>query len=260
MILHPHSDQVVDELRENGFAVARGFLGSSELAEVIEQLERYVREIVPRLPEMDVFYEHRVSEGMESARAIKMLSRMQHHDEYFGALLEDDRFRTLGDRLWPVPVVSQDIACFDKPTLNSEPTPAHQDGYYFIIEPCEAVTMWLALDRVDEENGCLYYVRGSHRRGMRPHARTSTLGFSQGITDYPRPGDLRDEVMMTADPGDLILHDGLTVHRAGGNRSRTRSRRALGLVYFSERARKDPEAHAAYQKSLAVDLRREGKI
>ena len=252
--------ELTGAFHEDGFAVARGFLAPSEVELVIERLERYVREIVPRLPDMDVFYEDKSAAGTDRSRAIRMLSRMQHHDEHFEALLHDERFRALGEALWSGPVVPQDIACFDKPTLNAAPTPAHQDGYYFIIEPCEAVTMWLALDRVDEENGCLYYVRGSHRRGMRPHARTSTLGFSQGITDYPLPWDVEHEVKVTAEPGDLILHHGMTVHRAGGNRSPTRRRRALGLVYFSERARKDEEAQARYQKRLAEDLRRAGKI
>ena len=40
--------------------------------------------------------------------------------------------------------------------------------------------MWLALDEVDETNGCLCYVPGSHRQGLREHARTRTLGFLRG--------------------------------------------------------------------------------
>ena len=63
-----------------------------------------------------------------------------------------------------------------------------------------------------------------------------------------------------AQPGDLLAHDALTIHWADGNRSQTRSRRALGLIYYSERAQEDAAAHAAYQRRLTEDLRREGKI
>lgn len=149
---------------------------------------------------------------------------------------------------------------FNKPPGIGQPTPPHQDGYYFMLEPCEAVTMWFALDDVDEENGCVRYVRGSHRRGMREHARTQTLGFSQGIVDYPTDTDRECEITFPAKPGDLLVHDAMTIHRADGNRSATRSRRALGFIYYSERAREDADAHAAYQRNLAEDMKAVGKI
>jgi ectoine hydroxylase-related dioxygenase (phytanoyl-CoA dioxygenase family) len=47
---------------------------------------------------------------------------------------------------------------FNKPPSVGQPTPPHQDGYYFMLDPCEAVTMWFALDEVDEENGRMRYV------------------------------------------------------------------------------------------------------
>ena len=44
------------------------------------------------------------------------------------------------------------------------------------------------------------------------------------------------------------------------NRSATRTRRALGFIYYSERAREDAEAHTAYQHQLAEDMKSRGKI
>jgi phytanoyl-CoA hydroxylase len=52
----------------------------------------------------------------------------------------------------------------------------------------------------------------------------------------------------------------MTIHRADGNRSATRTRRALGFIYYSERAREDAEAHAAYQRRLAEEMAAQGKI
>ena len=149
---------------------------------------------------------------------------------------------------------------FNKPPRIGKPTPPHQDGYYFMLEPCEAATMWLALDEVDEENGCVRYVRGSNHLGMRPHGRTQTLGFSQGVIDYGRDEDLANEIAFPASPGDLLVHQAMTIHRADGNTSDTRTRRALGFIYYSERAREDRAAHAAYQKRLAEEMKQAGKI
>lgn len=114
--------------------------------------------------------------------------------------------------------------------------------------------MWLALEDADEENGCVRYVKGSHLKPMRPHARTQTAGFSQGIIDYGIADDLINEVAVPAGPGDLLIHHAMTIHRADGNSSLSRSRRALGLIYFSESAKEDSEAKAAYQKILAQEI------
>jgi phytanoyl-CoA hydroxylase len=103
-------------------------------------------------------------------------------------------------------------------------------------------------------------VRGSHRRGLREHARTQTLGFSQGIVDYPTKDDLANEVPFPAQAGDLLVHHALTIHRANGNRSPSRSRRALGFIYYSERAREDSQAHKIYQGKLAEEMKVRGRI
>jgi phytanoyl-CoA hydroxylase len=95
---------------------------------------------------------------------------------------------------------------------------------------------------------------------MRQHQRTNTLGFSQGITDYPTASDRSDETAAAAEPGDLLVHHALTIHRADGNRSVGRPRRALGLVYYSENARENIQAHAAYQAKLAAELKASGQL
>jgi phytanoyl-CoA hydroxylase len=119
--------------------------------------------------------------------------------------------------------------------------------------------MWMALDHVDEENGCVRYLRGSHLDGMRPHERTQTLGFSQGIVDFGK-NETREEVPCPAKPGDLLAHHALTVHWADANASLTRTRRALGFIFYGESAREDKLAHEAYRKNLADEMSTLGKI
>ena len=120
------------------------------------------------------------------------------------------------------------------------------------------ITFWLALDPVDEQNGCLRYVPGSHRRGLRPHERTKILGFSQGMSDFTE-ADLENEVVMTAEPGDLVFHHLVTIHRAGPNCS-DRSRRALGVEYWSHRAHHDKNREKEYQQRVHADLADRGRI
>ena len=128
-----------------------------------------------------------------------------------------------------------------------------------MFEPNEALTMWLALEQVDEENGCVRYIPGSHLTGMRPHRKSGTLGFSQGIQDYTEEDMYREEPIL-AEPGDLIIHHAMTVHRANGNHSEFRHRRAMGMVYYSAEATVASDKVTAYQQSLVEELTAEGKI
>ena len=94
---------------------------------------------------------------------------------------------------------------------------------------------------------------------MRPHERTQTLGFSQGIVNFG-DNETREEVTSPAKPGDLLAHHALTVHRADANASPTRTRRALGFIFYGESACEDKVAHEAYQKNLADEMSALGKI
>ncbi len=239
----------------DGYVPFPQLVAGDELTELLANVDRFVNDIVPQLPPEHVFCEDR-----NDPSTLKQIQQMGEHDGWFRQLFTASRFREIAELLLGGPVVPKNMQYFNKPPGIGQPTPPHQDGYYFMLDPCEAVTMWLALDDADEENGCVRYVRGSHKHGMRKHARTQTLGFSQGIVDYATGAGGDSEVAFPAAPGDLLVHHALTVHRADGNRSATRSRRALGFIYYSERAREDSAAHAAYQSKLAEQMKATGKI
>lgn len=249
------NSDLLKPFHKDGFVFLSNFLTKDELTELMAQVERFITEIVPQLPPEHVFYEDK-----SNSETLKQIQHMGDHDPWFHALFTNSRFRELAEILLDGQVVPKNMQYFNKPPGVGQPTPPHQDGYYFMLNPCEAVTMWLALDVVDEENGCVRYVTGSHCQGMREHTRTQTLGFSQGIADYPTDQDRNAEVAFPARPGDLLVHDALTIHRADANSSAIRSRRALGFIYYSERAREDSKAREKYQRKLAEDLKSQGKI
>lgn len=239
----------------DGFVAIPGFIGPTQLAELNSNLERFTREVVPALPADHVFYEDK-----QRPESLKQLQLMQTYDRYFEDLFARADFVQLAETLLGDVVVGKNLQYFNKPPGIAQPTPAHQDGYYFKLEPPEAVTMWLALDVVNEENGCVRYICGSHRRGMRPHGRTGVLGFSQGISDFGKPEDLADEVAFPAQPGDLLVHHALTIHRADGNRSVDRNRRSLGFIYYAEKAREDVATATQYQEQVKREWLAENKI
>lgn len=94
------------------------------------------------------------------------------------------------EQLLDGPVVAKNKQYFNRPPGVGQPTPAHQDGHCFMLDPSQA----------------------------------------------------------------------LTIHRGDGNRSSTRSRRALGFIHYSERAREDSVAHEAYQRRLPAELKAAGRL
>ena len=239
--------------QEQGFVVLRQFFDAAKVIEINQRIERYVDTILPELPKEAAFYE-----DLGDASTLMRLQGMEDHDPYFGELYENSDLLALAGTFMRGEVKPQTAQWFTKPARVGSETPPHQDGFYFKLVPNEAVTFWLALDRVDEENGCIRFLPGSNRRGMRPHRLSNVIGFSQGLTEYGTAG-LEDEVPVTLAPGDLTAHHCMTVHRADANKSE-RSRRALGFVFYAEQARKNLEQAEEQQKRVMEAWKREGKI
>ena len=229
------------------------FYSEDELQAIEDAVECFIAECVPVLPPDHVFYEDK-----DNRTTLKQIQHMHEHEPFFDHLM-NDKPKILAQELLGEPVAGKNLQYFNKPPGLGKATPPHQDGYYFMIEPCRALTMWLALDEVDEGNGCVRYVCDSHKYGLRPHARTETLGFSQGISDYG-DDDVENERACIASPGDLLAHHALTIHRADSNQSDSRSRRALGFVFYGESAKEDAVAHASYQQKLTQEMTAQGKI
>lgn len=227
----------------DGFVIVRQFLSSDELAELRRELDRYIREVVPTLPESAAFFQDRTR-----PETLKQMQHMQG-DVFFREYTKHPKWMALAELLVGEAANCETPEWFNKPPGVEHPTPPHQDNYYFNLKPSNVVTIWLALDVVDDENGCLRYVAGSHQSGFRPHARSNVLGFSQGITDFG-PGDEAAEVKIHLQPGDAVAHHGMTIHRAEPNRSTTRNRRAFAMVFKGVSCRRDEASFARYQEAV----------
>lgn len=226
----------------DGFVVIRGFLPPDELGRLMSNLDRYIRDVVPQLPDGDAFYDDRTR-----PETLKQLNRIQQ-DAFFQEYLKHPRWTMVAESLLGEAARVHGAEWFNKPPNTRHATPPHQDNYYFCLTPPHVLTMWLALDPVDEENGCLRYLKGSHRRGVRPHHRTTTLGFSQGISDYGEE-DRAHEIPVPAEPGDVLIHHGNTIHRADANRSTCRHRRSFGMVFQGVSCVRDEQAFQRYAES-----------
>jgi len=238
-----HNPQLKARFDEQGFVVVREFLDRGELLELFSELDRYIRDVVPTLPKEKVFFH-----DPERPETLKQMQYMEV-DPFFEQYRFHPSWTGLAESLLGEPVEPITPEWFNKPPGTDHATPPHQDNYYLCYRPPQVITLWLALDPADEENGCLRYVRGSHQKPLRDHQSTEVLGFSQGIADYSDE-DRQQEVTVAMEPGDLVAHHGNTIHRADANRSDNRQRRSYATVYHAACCDKDAEALARYQSQL----------
>jgi ectoine hydroxylase-related dioxygenase (phytanoyl-CoA dioxygenase family) len=225
----------------DGYVIVRGLLPPADFAELNRQLDRYICEVVPGLPDADAFYDA----DRSRPETLKQLHRIDQ-DPFFAAYKSHPVWQSLAEALLGEPATAEPPEWFNKPPGSAKGTPPHQDNYYFCLDPCSVLTIWMGLDAVDDENACLRYVPGSHRGPVRPHARSNVLGFSQSITDYG-PDDASREVAIHLQPCDVAVHHGNLIHLAGANRSASRNRRAFAIVYKGASCRRDQQAFERYR-------------
>src|SRR5215467_2320884 len=185
-----------DRFERDGFLVLRNFLTPEEIDSIGEGWRRFLRDIAPGISNAHVMYENGDPDSPKQADCI-------HLEPKLDAWRHQGKVRELAEFLIG-PVVPQHGEFFDKPPRAGKATPPHQDGFYFCLEPNSACTVWIPLEPVDEENGALTYVRGSHRHGVLDHAASSVLGFSQALK-----GNLdgtAEHVICPVRPGDVLAH------------------------------------------------------
>lgn len=257
--------QAVAIYERHGVVVMRSFISQPRVAAMRQDIERRISSLPAGAPSIEyadgtdgyVFYD-----DVQTPSTLKQMGHVELISDALKALQDEMRQVAevlLGEACASGEVQSQ-IQYFNKPPVSayadgdaSRPTPPHQDGWYWMIKPQSAgCTCWMALDAVDEENGCLRYNvagnAGPARPAMRTHAFSQIKGFSQEIADYDASSE--HEIPIPAAPGDLLVHGALTVHRAGSNRSRTRPRRAVGGTFFGASARVDEAAKAARAEEI----------
>ncbi len=143
-------------------------------------------------------------------------------------------------------VLFQDLF-ISKPPGTSTPISWHQDYSYWPLDGPTGVTLWIALDDTDVDNGCLHYMPGTHHLGERQPA-----DFVAGASPPRRP-DLpaldvtahAGQAIAAAIPaGTALAHHPLLWHMSPANRSRA-PRRAWSITWLSPAARWAPE-HAPH--------------
>ena len=129
-------------------------------------------------------------------------------------------------------LLGENLICTMTHYFSKEPTDGkrvnwHQAASYWPLTPSKVITVWLAIDDVDEDNAPMQFIPGSHLHGQIPfeHSKpedNNVLGQSVRNSDkYGEP------ISVTMKAGQISIHSDLLLHGSDPN---TSNRRRCGLT------------------------------
>ena len=217
---------------EDGFVVVPNLLDSGQVQALNQRVDAILAGAAPH-PQKFIHLEPEQAESplvhIDKALVVRKICNLAILDPVIGELLETPSvISTATEILGPdIKLLNDQMLC--KPARFGSAKPYHQDSAYWPIEPMELMNMWIALDDATPENGCLRYLKGSHKNGLLPHEEQ--LGHHRMPAGWSEMSGRLEEVVVPVPAGGCICHHSLVLHESTANESWDR-RRGLSLVFM----------------------------
>jgi hypothetical protein len=154
------------------------------------------------------------------------------------------------------PIIGHNIGLWSSHFISKDPytgreTPWHEDSAFWngrISNFDKIITIWLAIDPSDAENGCMRVIPGTHSNGFSDYQAVDSKynTFEKAIPNV----DESKAVYFELARGEASLHDSRIIHGAKANTS-PRRRCGYTMRYFSTAARVLPERNPGHKIWLA---------
>ncbi|MEM9671618.1 MAG: phytanoyl-CoA dioxygenase family protein [Bacteroidota bacterium] len=229
------SEEQISFFQENGYLANIKLLEEWQVDKLNEELAELAD---PHHPQHDLFYEFHSNESSDPDSVLfHSLGHWRIGPGFHDVLWNPAFVMAASQLLGNVPVRFWQDQLFCKPAKHGGVVAWHQDySYWTRTQPMQHLTCWTGLDDASTENGCLYYVPGSHRWGLLD--KPELAGDMEGLMDY-----LTEEQKAEFQPipiemkkGYGAFHHPLLVHGSYENKS-DRSRRAFVLNVFADGTR-----------------------
>jgi phytanoyl-CoA hydroxylase len=219
----------------DGFVTVPGLFSPEEVTEIREAFMAQNQDgPVPGLSDVGSG-ERTYSKGDPLGFYPRMMHPHKHPDKTVGPLslryMLDTRLqRLLRVLMGEEPVAAQSMFYFKPPGARGQDL--HQDNYYLRVAPKTCVAAWVAIDDVDQQNGGMVLVPGSHKLPILcPTPADKTLFFTDHHLDVPEgmtpiPADMK--------AGDVLFFNGSVIHGSYPNKSQDRFRRAFICHYIPQ--------------------------
>jgi phytanoyl-CoA hydroxylase len=229
------TEDQIRSYQDNGFIVIEDFLSQEELEQWRNAVTSAVKDRAGiKIPgkNIKIGESDGINEDADYFGKVfdQLLNLWQTNDEVKELML-DERLGKMAAQLAGVDGIRifHDQALIKRPWAN--PTAWHLDTPFWSFSDRNAISIWVALDNATLENGCLYFIPGSHKL---TNFDKITIGRNMdGVFDvYPQ---LKNSMPVAAPmkAGSCSFHNGLTVHGANANMTNG-FRRAMTCAYMPE--------------------------
>ncbi|HEX5323918.1 MAG TPA: phytanoyl-CoA dioxygenase family protein [Capsulimonadaceae bacterium] len=140
-----------------------------------------------------------------------------------------------------------------KPPRVGKATPWHEDSSYWkgrISTMVNIVTVWLAIDEANPENGCMKVIPGTHTNGYSEYEMVDATKNIFGSQIKADQFDAAKTVYFSLKPNFCSLHEAQIIHGADANTSDKR-RCGYTMRYFPTTSQVYPEKWAGHKIWLA---------
>ncbi len=226
--------------KEQGFLAVENVFTPAEVEDARDGLAHLVAGGNPDFD--DVYYERFAAERLdelsseERIDAVRKLAFYVEFDQRLKALSHHPRILDVVSRLIDghEPWMFQDMGMLKPPGGREKPW--HQDKAYFDFPiDTPVVGVWVALDPVGPENGCMFVLKGAHKLGPVVHFnRRDWQICDSDVKELQRPFK---SVAVPLQPGGCLFFDGLLPHGTPTNQTLLR-RRALQFHYAPSTTKK----------------------
>ena len=217
------SQQDVAFYREQGYLVVAGVLSGAEVEELRRVTDEFVENARSRTSHDDV-YDLEDSHSAAQPRVRRIKTPHLWHESY-AAMVAHPGILEILKAFWG-PSIRFDISKLNlKAAGYGAPVEWHQDWAFYPHTNDDLAAVGIMLDDVDETNGPLMVLPGTHRGPIFDHH--DEQGFFCGAIDPGRGEvDFSRTVKLTAPAGSITIHHARTVHGSATNTS-GRPRRLL---------------------------------
>lgn len=219
----------VARYRRDGFLAVPGLLDPGEL----ERWREVVADAVAQRLGGDGGMHNQSDPDSFYAQVFTQCVRLADTHEELRSLVYDVRLARAAGTLAGVDGIRvwHDQALIKPPFGNA--TAWHLDNPYWSFSSRDAISVWIALDDATLENGCMWYLPGTHLT-----ARDENAGIGQNQADlfraYPEWREI-EPIAVPVAAGSAVFHNGLVAHGAGANMT-NRPRRAMTCAYMPDGA------------------------
>jgi hypothetical protein len=232
------TDEQISGFNEQGYVAAIQVLDDRQVEILCSELAGLMRKSHPG---NHLFHEYHSNESKDPNSVLFHALGAWRTGPGFHDVLWSPAFLVPASQLLGGPVRFWHDQLFCKPAHHGGVVAWHQDySYWTRTEPMSHLTCWMALDDSDRDNGCLYYVPGSHRWKLLPV--TGLAGNMDEIMTVLTPEQRQafQPVPIELKRGQCTFHHPLMVHGSYENRSQ-RQRRATVINAFRDGVRSASE-------------------